>query len=170
MRETGTIFFRVFLIVMVVCIVSCGPPSWVYKGSGAYNVGQRKVFYGVGKAKGIKNHSLLKATADNRARSEFFKILDIYMSVFTKDYFASTKKRDRPPSYNAARLRSTLLHRAKIVDRWRDQKDGTQFSLCELDLIIFKNALDESRGLDERLKDYFKKNAERLHHQLEKMK
>lgn len=69
-RRKGIRFFYIFLSVLILFIVSCGPPSWVYKGSGAYNVGKGRVFYGVGKAKGIKNQALLKATADNRARRE----------------------------------------------------------------------------------------------------
>jgi hypothetical protein len=138
----------------------------VYKGSGVYNVGKRKVFYGVGKAKGIKNQSLLKTTADNRARAEFFKIIDTYVSVFSRDYFASRPRRNRSGSFKINTFRSTLLRRAKIVDRWRDPQDEIQFSLCELDLVAFMNALSEYKDLDEDLKDYLKMNAERLHQKL----
>lgn len=166
-RRKGIRFFYIFLSVLILFIVSCGPPSWVYKGSGAYNVGKRRVFYGVGKAKGIKNQALLRATADNRARAEIFKIIDTYVSIFAKDFITSTTNRKRPASFKATTFRRTLLLRAEIVDRWRDQKDGTQFSLCELDLLAFKNALDEYKDLDERVKNYFRKNAGRLHHQLE---
>jgi hypothetical protein len=166
-KRTGVIFFYIFLCVGILSIVNCGPPSWIYKGSGAYNVGKRRVFYGVGKAKGIKNEALLRATADNRARAEIFKIIDTYVSIFAKDYIVSTTNRKRPASFKATTFRSTLLLRAKIVDRWRDQKDGTQFSLCEFDLLAFENALDEYDDLDEEVKDYFRKNAERLHDRLE---
>ncbi len=166
-RRTGIKFLYIILSVGILFIVSCGPPSWIYKGSGAYNVDKRRIFYGVGKAKGIKNEALLIATADNRARAKIFKIIDTYVLIFTKDYISSTTNRKRPVSFKAATFRSTLLLRAKIVDRWRDQKDGTQFSLCEFDLLAFKNALDKYKDLDEGLKDYFRKNAERLHHQLE---
>jgi hypothetical protein len=152
---------------VILFIVNCGPPSWVYKGSGAYNVGQSRVFYGVGKAKGIENEALLRATADNRARAEIFKIIDSYASIFVKNYVSSSANKKRPASLKTTTLRSTLLHRAKIVDRWRDQKDGTQFSLCKFDLLAFKKALDEYQDLDEEVKDYFRKHAERLHQQLE---
>ena len=131
-------------------------------------MGKKRVFYGVGKAKGIKNEALLKATADNRARADIFKIIDRYSSIFAKDYITAMKNRKRPASFKATTFRSTLLLRAKIVDRWRDQKDGTQFSLCEFDLSAFNNALEEYNDLDQRVKDYFRKNSERLHHRLEK--
>jgi hypothetical protein len=166
-RRTGIKLLYIFLSVGILFIVNCGPPSWTYKGSGAYNVGKRRVLYGVGKAKGIKNEALLRATADNRARAEIFKIIDTYVSIFTKDYAASTTSRKKSASFKGTTFRSTLLLRAKIVDRWRDQKDGTQFSLCEFDLLAFKNTLDEYEELDEEVKDYFRKNAERLHQQLE---
>jgi hypothetical protein len=166
-RRTGITSLYIILSVGILFIVNCGPPSWIYKGSGAYNVGKKRVFYGVGKAKGIKNEALLRATADNRARAEIFKIIDTYVSVFAKDYIASTTNRKRLASFKTTTFRSALLLRAKIVDRWRDQKDGTQFSLCEFDLLAFKNALDEYEDLDESVKDYFRKNAERLHQQVE---
>ena len=43
------------------------------------------------------------------------------------------------------------------------------YSLCELDLFAFKNALDEHKELDAKVRDYVRQNAERLHGQLEEM-
>ena len=63
-------------------------PEWVNKGSGAFG-GEKKVFYGVGSASGIRNHSLARATADNRARNEISKIFEVYSASLMKDYQAS---------------------------------------------------------------------------------
>jgi hypothetical protein len=63
----------------------------------------------------------------------------------------------------------TTLHGSRIINHWRDPTDGSLFSLAELDLFAFKNALDEFRELDSQVRDYVRQNAEKLHGQLEEM-
>ncbi|MBW2201811.1 MAG: hypothetical protein JRF71_13415, partial [Deltaproteobacteria bacterium] len=63
----------------------------------------------------------------------------------------------------------TTLHGAIIVDRWLDPADGTMYSLCELDLISFKENLDKYNELDEKVRDYVRDNAEKMHDELEEM-
>ena len=151
-------------------------PKWVMKGSGAYDVDGLKVFYGVGLASGIKNKALLRQTADDRSRAEIAKTLEIYVSSLTKDYMASTTAGDMSKSSEEQNVETALktfskttLHGAIIVDRWLDPADGTMYSLCELDLISFKENLDKYKELDEKVRDYVRDNAERLHDELEEM-
>ena len=151
-------------------------PSWTYKGSGAFDVDKEKIFYGVGIASGIKNKALLISTADNRARAEIAKILETYVAVLAKDYMASTTAGDMSASAEEQHIEQALktftkttLHGARIIDHWQDPADGTLFSLCEMDLLAFKNALDEYKELDAKVRDFVRENAERLHGQLEKM-
>ena len=151
-------------------------PAWVNKGSGAFDVDKGKVFYGVGIASGIKNRALLVSTADNRARAEIAKILETYVAVLAKDYMASTTAGDMSASSEEQHVEQALktftkttLHGARIIDHWRDPTDGSLFSLAELDLFAFKNALDEYRELDSQVRDYVRQNAEKLHGQLEEM-
>src|SRR5688572_32955155 len=63
-------------------------PEWVNKGSGAFG-GEKKVMYGVGSASGIRNHSLARTTADNRARAEISKVFETYSASLMKDYMSS---------------------------------------------------------------------------------
>ena len=45
----------------------------------------------------------------------------------------------------------------------------TMYSLCELDMFAFKEALDNYKELDAKVRDYVRKNAEKMHGELEKM-
>jgi hypothetical protein len=151
-------------------------PKWVMKGSGAFDVDGLKVFYGVGLASGIKNKALLRQTADDRSRAEIAKTLEVYVASLTKDYMASTTAGDMSKSSEEQNVETALktfskttLHGAIIVDRWLDPADGTMYSLCELDLISFKENLDKYNELDEKVRDYVRDNAERLHDELEEM-
>ena len=151
-------------------------PAWVDKGSGAFDVDKGKIFYGVGVASGIKNVALMRSTADNRARAEVAKILETYVAVLAKDYMASTTAGDMSASSEEQHVEQALktfskttLHGARIIDRFKDPADGALYSLCELDLFAFKSALDEHKELDEKVRDYVRQNAEKLHGQLEEM-
>jgi hypothetical protein len=151
-------------------------PEWCYKGSGAFDVEKGKVFYGVGIASGIKNKALLVSTADNRARAEVAKTLETYVAVLSKDYMASTTAGDMSASSEEQHVEQALktfskttLHGATIVDHWQDPQDMTMYSLCELDMFAFKEALDNYKELDSKVRDYVRDNAEKMHGELEKM-
>jgi hypothetical protein len=150
-------------------------PEWVWRGSGAFDAAKGKIFYGVGVASGIRNKALLRSTSDNRARAEIAKTLETYVAVLAKDYMASTTAGDMSASSEEQHVEQALktfskttLHGAAIVDRWLDPEDGTMYSLCELDLFAFKDALDEYKELDSKVRDYVRKNAEKMHSELGK--
>ena len=151
-------------------------PQWVYKGNGAFDEDSGKVFYGVGIASGINNKALLFSTADNRARAEVAKTLETYVAVLAKDYMASTTAGDMSASSEEQHVEQALktfskttLHGATIIDHWQDPDDKTMYSLCKLDLVAFKEALDDYRELDDQVRDYVRENAEKMHEELEKM-
>jgi hypothetical protein len=151
-------------------------PAWVMKGSGAFDVEKGKIFYGVGIASGIKNKALLRQTADNRARAEIAKTMETYVATLAKDYMASTTAGDMSKSSEEQHVETALktfskttLHGATIVDRWMDPSDGSMYSLCELDLFSFKDALDKYKELDKQVQDYVRENAEKLHGEMEEL-
>lgn len=151
-------------------------PAWVNKGSGAFDVDKGKVFYGVGMASGIKNPSLLRRAADSSARADIASTLETYVARLTKAYMASTTAGDMSASSEEQHVEEALktftkatLHGARIINHWKDPVDGTLYSLCELDLLAFKEALDEYKELDEKVRDYVRDNAEKMHKQLEEM-
>jgi len=151
-------------------------PAWVMKGSGAFDVQKGKVFYGVGSASGIKNKALLRQTSDNRARAEIAKTMETYVATLAKDYMASTTAGDMSKSSEEQHVETALktfskttLHGAEIVDRWMDPSDGSMYSLCELDLYSFKDALEKNKELDKQVEDYVRENAEKLHGEMEEL-
>jgi hypothetical protein len=188
MKTKQLLIFSVMLTMIFLLVFGCqtppqetadsaaAGPEWVMKGGGAFDVDKGKVFYGIGAASGIKNKALLRQTADNRARSDIAKILETYVASLSKDYMASTTAGDMSASSEEQHVESALktfakatLHGAQIVDRWMDSADGTYYSLCELDLLSFKETLDDYKELDAKVRDYVRDNAEKMHDELEEM-
>ena len=187
MKAKHLVVLSIILSIAMVLMTACASttktadtadkgPTWVMKGSGAFDVEGGKVFYGVGAAAGISNKPLLRKTADNRARAEIAQTLETYVAYLAKDYMASTTAGDMSKSSEEQHVEQALktftkatLHGAQIVDRWMDPADGTYYSLCELDMMAFKDALDSYKELDAKVRDYVRDNAERLHDELEEL-
>ncbi|GBE00146.1 hypothetical protein BMS3Abin07_02193 [bacterium BMS3Abin07] len=150
-------------------------PEWVVKGSGAFADERGKVFYGVASAYGIRNPSLLRQTADDRARNEVAKIFQFYTASLAKDYMASTMAGDPNATSEEQHVEQAIktvtsmtLSGVEIVDHWDNPKTGELFSLARLDLAAFKNNLQRARELNGKVRDYIRQNADRLHKELEK--
>lgn len=150
-------------------------PEWVKKGSGASGNEKGRVFYGVGSASGIDNSSLLRTTADDRARNELAKIFEVYTASLMKDYAASTTAGDFSKTAEEQHVEqaiktvtSATLNGVEIVDHWQNPDTMELFSMARLDLESFKNNMDKMKELNARVKEYVRKNAEKLHEQLEK--
>lgn len=158
-------------------LTSHGPvveyPEWVNKGSGAFG-GSKRVFYGVGSASGIRNHSLARSTADNRARAELSKLFETYSASLMKDYQASTTAGDFSATSEEQSVEqaiktfsSTTLNGVEIVDHWIHPTDGTIYSLARLDMAAFLEQVERSQELNARVKEAVKKSAEKSFADLE---
>lgn len=150
-------------------------PKWVVKGSGAFGGERGKVFYGVASALGVQNTSLLRSTAENRARNEVAKVFQFYTASLMKDYIASTMAGDVKVTAEEQHVEEAIktvtamtLSGVEIVDHWQHPATAELFALARLDLEAFKDNLEKVKELDAKVKDYIRKNAERLHEQLEK--
>ena len=150
-------------------------PEWVRKGSGASGSDKGKVFYGVGAASGIRNPSLLRTTADNRARNDLAKIFQVYTASLMKDYMGATTA-NKPGASSEEQLveqamktvSGMTLSGVEIVDHWQNPATAEFFSLARLDLSAFKDSLEKAKELDEKTKEYIRRNSDRLHEKLEK--
>lgn len=156
-------------------IQSIGGPEWVSKGSGAFGGERGRVFYGVGSASGIQNVSLLRSTADNRARNEVAKVFQFYTASLMKDYAASTTGGDVKVTSEEQHVEQAVktvtamtLSGVEIVEHWQNPSTGELYALGRLDLNAFKDSLEKVKELDSKVKDYIRQNADRLHEQLEK--
>lgn len=142
-------------------------PEWVNKGSGAFG-GDKQLFYGVGSASGIRNHSLARSTADNRARAEISKVFETYSASLMKDYAASTTAGDFSASSEEQRVESAIktfsantLNGVQIVDHWIHPTDGTIFALAQLDMAGFADQISKAKELSAKVKEAVKRAAEK---------
>ena len=61
---------------------------------------------------------------------------------------------------------ATTLSGVQVVDHWF-HPDGTIYALAQLDLDALTNSLDNMKELNAQVRDYVRKNAERVHGDLE---
>jgi len=161
---------------LVISLVACGgTPKWVTQGSSAMSTKDEKSFYGVGSVIGIKNEPLAWDAAENRARAEIAKNFQTYTAYLMRDYAASTNANDFTKSaeeQNVERAIKTFsavtLNGVRPVDRYKDEKTGTYYVLAKLDLKDMKSKLEESKELNAEVRDFVRKNADRLFDKLEK--
>lgn len=163
-------------LLLVIGLAACGgPPTWVKKGSGAYNDKSDKSFYGVGSVVGVRNEPLAWDTAENRARAEIAKTFETYTAYLMRDYAASTTAGDfsrNSEEQNVERAIKTFsavtLNGVRPIDRYKDDKTGTYYVLTKLSLEDMKSNLDQAKELNSQVRDYVRKNADRLFERLEK--
>jgi len=54
------------------------------------------------------------------------------------------------------------------MDRYKDEKSGTYYVLTKLSLEDMKNNLEQAKELNSQVRDFVRKNADRLFDRLEK--
>ena len=150
-------------------------PEWVVKGSGAFLDKEQKAFYGVGAIVGVRNAPLARTAADNRARAEISKVFETYSASLMRDYAASTTAADFKKVSGEQNIEQTIktfsattLSGVVIIDHWTDPSDHTYYALARLDLENFKNSVERTKSLNETLREFIKKNAEKAFEALEK--
>ena len=163
-------------IALIIGLAACGgPPKWVKQGSGAFNEKDSKGFYGVGSVVGVRNEPLAWDTAENRARAEIAKTFETYTGYLMRDYAASTTAGDftkNTEEQNVERAIKTVatatLSGVRPIDRYKDDKTGTYYVLAKLNLEEMKNNLEQAKELNAQVRDYVRKNADKLFDRLEK--
>ena len=167
------------LVSLSMCFAACsgsgdyygdnGEPKWVIRGSGAFDEGGEKIFYGVGMVNGIANRALARSTAENRGRAELAKIFRTYSASMMRDYMASTTAGAMDASAEEQHVEqaiktfsSATLSGVMIVDHFWDPADGTVYALARLDLKEFGDSLEKMKQLDAQTRDFVRKNAEKV--------
>ena len=162
-------------ILLVMGLAACGgPPKWVEKGSGAYNEKDSKAFYGVGAVAGVRNAPLAWDTAENRGRAEIAKTFETYTGYLMRDYAASTTAGDftrNTEEQNVERaiktITTTTLSGVRKIDQYVDPKTNTYYVLTKLSLEDMKNNLEQAKELNSQVRDFVRRNADRLFERLE---
>lgn len=163
-------------VVLGLMLAACGgPPSWVEEGSGALNKDGNKALYGVGSVIGVQNEPLAWETAENRARAELAKSFATYTAYLMRDYAASTTAKDFTKSteeQNVERAVKTFsavtLNGVRPVGRYKDEEKQAYYVLTKLSFKDMQATLEQANELDKEVRDFVRKNGERLFDRLEK--
>ena len=157
-------------------LASYKAPDWVIKGGGAFTDGKGKAFYGVGSATGIRNYSLQRTVADDRARGDLAKVFEVYMTSLTKDYQAHTtagsfqNTSEEQNAENALKVVvSQTLRGVVIVDHFEIPERREFLSLARLDYKAFENNVEANetfKQLPEKLQKDIKERADKLHEEM----
>ena len=152
-------------------------PDWVLKGGGAFTDSRGKAFYGVGSATGIKNYSLQRTVADDRARGDLAKVFEFYVSTLTKDYQAHTTAGSFDNSSEEQNAESALkvvvsqtMRGVVIVDHFEIPERREFLSLARLDYDAFEHNIEVNETFQELPKEVqaeIKTRAEKLHNEME---
>ena len=153
-------------------------PAWIVQGSGAFATNGRRQFYGVGHAVGIKNAALAKNTAENRARAEIARAIEVYSAWLMKNYLASIKldttgdpQLEADPVDQAIKaLCAACLSQVQVVDHWVQPVDGSVYAMARLDVQAFVDSLVKIKDLSAQLRDYVRNNAADVHTLLQKQR
>ena len=153
------------------------PPEWVLKGGGAYTDTKGKAFFGVGSASGIRNYSLQRTVADDRARGDLAKVFEFYITSLTKDYQGHTTAGSFKESTEEQNAEVALkvvvgqtLRGVTIVDHFEIPDRGEFLSLARLDYDAFASNIEQNETFQElpkELRENIKKRADQLHQEME---
>ena len=153
-------------------------PDWVLNGSGAYSDDDGKAFFGVGSATGIKNYSLQRTVADDRARGDLAKVFEFYVASLTKGYQASITTGDFKNSSEEQNAEvalkvvvSSTLRGVTIIDHFEIPERREFLSLARLDYDAFKRNVDANerfKELPKKVREDIKERADKLHQEMEK--
>jgi hypothetical protein len=171
-------------------LVNYSPPEWVLKGAGAFKDSTGKIVWGVSSVSGVKNASLQRIAADDRARNAVAKIFQVHSKSLSKDLVAHAMAGNLEVTSEEQGIETgiktgveQILRGVMIVDHWEHPGRNELFSLARLDLNKFKNVptevftkkisnikeeyLKNTKILPEKTKNSIKKSSESFFRDLE---
>ena len=158
-------------------LVDYKAPKWALVGGGAFTDSEGKAFYGVGSATGIKNYSLQRQIADDRARADLAKVFEYYVETLTKDYQAhttagsfATSSEEQNAEAAVKVVVSSTLRGVTIIDHFEIPARRELISLARLDYNAFKQNVtqaEEFKQLPVKVREDIKDRADALHEEME---
>lgn len=150
-------------------------PDWVNEGTQYLNDKDGRLFHGVGQSPALGDNSLQISTADNRARAEVARILSSFMDIVSNDYTeASGSGKDAISQQAVSRqiknLTKVNLTGIKIIGHWKNKKDGSIFSIAELDMNHMKNTLTSVKEMNQDLSQYISQHGNNIFDKVAKEK
>ena len=145
-------------------------PVWINKGCE-----DLKLLCGVGSASTLGDYSLGRREADNFARVELRSTIETYVGYLMKTYKERITSGDPNEISLMGKTEEAMktviggtVNGSRIVDHWEHPTKNTIFALAKIDLESFKSNVEQMKKLSEKFKDYVRKNAERMHEELNK--
>lgn len=174
LKIAGGLIGWVFICLQAGCI---GPvetlpgPSWHQLESGCYDTMEGRFFYGIGQAGGVRNRTLLRAAADNRAREELAGVLEQYILELARSVPGKTDSDWAMLAFEERRqILGMIVHgamqHALIFEHWNEPLQGGMLSLCRLSLSDFKSVLSASGVLNESMRSAMVSGAESVYARL----
>lgn len=144
-----------------------GAPDWVNKGTQVVNDKGGRLIHGVAVAPSMNDPSLQTSVADDRARAEIAKVLNSYMHVVSQDYSAAAgngqdQQNDESVSRQIQAITEQNVSGARILTHWPNPKDGSLWSIAELDLGQVKDMVANSKDMNSAFRDYFATHADNI--------
>jgi len=159
----------------VLLLAGCGgAPDWVKEGSGVMNQDDSKSIYGVGMVEKVPLESVAWEIAENRARAEVAKSFETYTAYLMRDYVATTAATESPgvsAEQDVQRAIKTFtavtLNGVRQIERYKDEDKNMYYVLAKLSFKDMQEALNQAKELDKDVKNFVKKNGERIFDRLE---
>ena len=116
------------------------------KGPGAFKESTGKIIWGVSSVSGVKNASLQRIAADDRARNAVAKVFQVHSKSLSKDLLAHAMTGNLEATSEEQGIETgiktgveQILRGVMIVDHWEHPGRNELFSLARLDLDQFEN-------------------------------
>jgi hypothetical protein len=145
-NDPGTFCCLILLTLYLLSLGACagprqappGTPEWVRQGPGPAIADGTRYLYGVGVVGKMKSRVLMRAAADNKAKSKLGRAVNDYVEALMAAYTESTQAAgdDEARSQALQELRGVAgatLPTAVVSDHWQDPDTGNFFALCRLE-------------------------------------
>jgi hypothetical protein len=170
MDDRRTIMIQLCLWIIVSMLFGCaaGPlvtdePPWYLMSSGAFDTSSGRAFYGIGKAEGSRNATLLRAAAANRARKELAVVVDRYVAeLYQSSQTIPALTMEAGEQMIGGLVRDAMKH-SVISDQWNDPEKGQLYALCRLDLDRFKQVLAAQTAIPPAVRAAMAAETEKVH-------
>ena len=160
------------VLIVAGCLAGCtgrvafeAEPAWYSRSSGFYQTSRGRVFYGIGVAAGSGSSTLLRATADNRARQQMAKVMERYLVALAYKSPLMGKYTNEEQAQLTGRLRQRALERAVISDHWIDPHNRLS-ALCEMHMDTLKEIIRTDAAMGSALRAELLAAADALHARL----
>lgn len=142
-------------------------PAWVNQGAQALDTDGGRLLHGIASAPALKDRSLQRSTADDRARAKLARTLSSFLHVASQDYAAAagtTAQQTEQASItrNIQTFTRQNVSGARIIAHWRNPDNGILWSLAELNLNQVKQTVAASDDMNAGFKAYFNTHAANL--------